>query len=327
MPSHGVERTSQRLKLRDLRILMTVVECGTMGKAAKELAVSPPVISKTISDMEHAVGVRLLDRDQRGVVPTAYGRALIKRGIAIFDEMRQGLKDIEVLSDPSSGEVSIGTTAPIAAAIVAPALARLCSQYPRMRFKTVVDSAPLFAELETRNVDFVISRIPNRVPDHLDTEVFFHDQVKVVTGSRNPLARRRSIGLADLVEQPWILSAPDSYFGGLQAAVFRAAGLEPPPPTITATEYHLRLELLATTRLLTIVPGFSVALPGPRPGVVALPVRLRVAREPVGVVTLKSRSLSPAAQIFIERVREVTSSLSKSAAYHSPPKTTPLNPN
>lgn len=315
MPAkHAVERTAQRLKLRDLRILMTVVECGTMGKAAEHLAVSQPVVSKTISDMEHAVGVRLLDRSQRGVVPTAYGRALIKRGVVIFDEMRQGLREIEFLSDPASGEVSIGATAPIAAAIVAPALAHLCRQYPHMRFKTVVaDSAPLFAELEARNVDFVISRISHRVPDHHNTEIFFHDEVKVVTGSKNPLARRHSIALADLINEPWILSAPESYFGGLQAAVFRASGLEPPPPTVTATEYHLRLELLATNRLLTIIPGFSVALPRPCPGIVALPVKLDVAPEPVGIVTLKNRSLSPAAQMFIERVREATRSLANQA--------------
>jgi DNA-binding transcriptional LysR family regulator len=311
---HAVERTAQRLKLRDLRILMTVVECGTMGKAAEYLAVSQPVVSKTISDMEHAVGVRLLDRSQRGVVPTAYGRALIKRGIVIFDEMRQGLRDLEFLSDPASGEVSVGATAPIAAAIIAPALAHLCRQYPRMRFKTAVaDSAPLFAALEARSVDFVVSRIPPSVPDQYDTEVLFHDEVKVITGSKNPLARRRSIALADLINDPWILSSPDSYFGALQAAVFRASGLEPPSPAVTATEYHLRIELLATNRLLTIVPGFSIVLPRPRPGVVALPVKLRVAREPVGIVTLKNRALSPAAQMFIERVREGTRSLAKKA--------------
>jgi DNA-binding transcriptional LysR family regulator len=313
-PKHAVERTSQRLKLRDLRILMTVVECGTMGKAAKQLAVSQPVVSKTIFDMEHAVGVRLLDRSQRGVAPTAYGRALIKRGIVIFDEMKQGLREIESLSDPATGEVLVAATAPIAAAIVAPALAQLCRQYPRMRFKTVVaDSAPLFAELEERNVDFVISRISHRIPDHYTAEVLFHDEVKVVTGLKNPVARRRSIALADLVNEPWILSAPDSYFGGLQAAVFRTSGLEPPPPTITATDYHLRLELLATNRLLTIVPGFSIALPRPHPAVRALPVKLRVAREPVGIVTLKNRSLSSAAQMLLEHVREGTRRLAKKA--------------
>jgi DNA-binding transcriptional LysR family regulator len=133
----GTERIGRRLKLRDLRILMTVVECGTMGKAAERLAISQPVVSKAIADMEHTLGVRLLDRSQRGVEPTPYGRALIKRGIAIFDEMRQGIEDIEFLSDPAAGEVRIGATDPINAAIVAPIIDRLSRQYPRMTFDVV----------------------------------------------------------------------------------------------------------------------------------------------------------------------------------------------
>jgi DNA-binding transcriptional LysR family regulator len=119
--------------------------------------------------------------------------------------------------------------------------------------------------------------------------------------------------LADLIDEPWILSALDSYFRGLQAAVFRASGLEPPSPAVTATEYHLRIELLATHRLLTIVPGFSIVLPRPPPGVVALSVKLRIAPEPVGIITLKNRSISPAAQLFIERVRDGTRRLAKKA--------------
>src|ERR1700760_3823304 len=100
--------TGRRFKLRDLRILMTVVECGTMGKAAERLAISQPVVSKAIADMENALGGRLPRRTHRGVEPTSYGRALVKRGIAIFDEMRQGIEEIEFLSDPTAGEVRIG---------------------------------------------------------------------------------------------------------------------------------------------------------------------------------------------------------------------------
>jgi len=312
-PKRDMDRLGRRLKLRDLRILMTVVECGTMGKAAQRLAVSQPVVSKAISDMEHALGVRLLDRSQNGAEPTVYGRALIKRGSAIFDEMRQGLREIEFLSDPAVGEVSVGATAPVATAIVAPVIDRLSRQYPRMRFNTAVaDSAPLFAELDARKIDFVISRIAHRVSGQHNSEVLFHDAVKVVTGSKNPLARRRSIALADLMDESWLLSSPDSYFGGVQAGVFRASGLEPPQTTVTVAEYHLRVELLATNRHVTILPGFSIVLPRPHPGLVALAVKLRVASDPVGIVTLKNRSLSPAAQLFIERVRELTRPLTKS---------------
>src|SRR5207237_3791414 len=143
--------------------LWTVVECGTMGKADERLAIAQPVVSKAIADMEHALEVRLLDRSQRGVEPTPYGWALIKRGIAIFDEMRQGIEEIEFLSDPTAGEVRIGATDPINAAIVAPVIDRLSRQYPRMTFHVVAGvPGPLRQEVAARNVDFAISRFAQR---------------------------------------------------------------------------------------------------------------------------------------------------------------------
>src|SRR6202162_1544679 len=86
------ERIERRLKLHDLRVLMAVIEQGSMGKAPKPRPPSHPAVSRAIGDLEHSLGVRLLDRGLRGVVPTPYGRALIRRGIAVFDELRQGVK-------------------------------------------------------------------------------------------------------------------------------------------------------------------------------------------------------------------------------------------
>lgn len=316
MPMTGqkpnVARLGGRLKLRDLSILMAVVECGTMGKAAKRLAVSQPVVSKAVADMEYALRVRLLDRSQRGVAPTPYGRALVKRGLAIFDEMRQGLNDIEFLSDPTAGDVAIGVTASAATAIVAPVIDRLSRQHPRMRFHvTVADSAPLFGALEQRHVELAISRPPRRRSDDHHIEVLFHDTLAVIAGAKNPLARRRGLTLADLVNEPWLLFPPDSYFGALQEEVFRAGGLEPPRPTVEITSSHLRNELLATRRFLSIVPGFSILLPRRRTDVKALALDLPIASEPVAIITLKNRSLSPAAHMFIEQVRELTKPLAK----------------
>ena len=91
------DRIGRRFKLRDLHILLAVVQSGSMGKAAGQLAMSQPVVSKAVSDMEHALGVRLLDRSRRGVELTTYGRAVIKRGVAVFDELRECVKEIEFL--------------------------------------------------------------------------------------------------------------------------------------------------------------------------------------------------------------------------------------
>ena len=308
------ERTKRRLKLRDLHILMEVVNAGSMGKAADRLNTSQPGISKAIGELENALGVRLVDRSRRGVEPTPSGRALLKRGIAVFDELRQGIKDIEYLSDPTAGEVRVGATDRVVAAIVAPVIDRLSRQYPRMQFYVATgDSAPLIAALDARNIEFVIHRLPPQLSDEHSNDILFRDDFVVVTGAKNPLVRRRGIVLADLMDQPWVLVPPDSYAGSWHMDVFRASGLQPPRLAVEASSFTLRNELLATQRFLTITTRFSLLLPRPRPDLKALPVKLSVPQQALGIVTLKNRSLNPAAQIFIERVRALTKPLAKSA--------------
>src|SRR5882757_9534794 len=102
------DRIGRRMKLQDLHVLMTVMQAGSMGKAAQRLNVSQPAISRSIAELEHALGVRLLDRHRQGIKPTEYGRALLDCGVAVFDELRQGMENIEFLADPTAGEVRIG---------------------------------------------------------------------------------------------------------------------------------------------------------------------------------------------------------------------------
>src|SRR5262250_3282453 len=104
------DRIGRRIRLQDVHVLMAVVQAGSMGKAARHLNTSQPNISKSIADLEQALGVRLLDRHRQGIEPTEYGRALLHGGAAVFDELRQTVKNIEFLADPAAGEVRIGAT-------------------------------------------------------------------------------------------------------------------------------------------------------------------------------------------------------------------------
>ncbi len=125
------------MKLKDLHVLMTVVQAGSMGKAAQRLNTTQPNISRSIAELEHTLGVRLLDRHRQGVEPTEYGRALLDCGVAIFDDLRQGVKNIEFLADPTAGEVRIGSTAFLAASFVSAIVDRLSRRYPRIVFHLV----------------------------------------------------------------------------------------------------------------------------------------------------------------------------------------------
>src|SRR5215470_15104565 len=158
---HLSERLGRRIKLQDLHILMTVVQSGSMGKAAASLNTSQPNISKSIADLEHTLGVRLLDRHRQGVEATESGRALLDCGIAVFDDLRQGVKNIEFLNDPSAGEVRIGSIAPLATSFVSAVIDRFSRHYPRIAFHLVTaPPSTLQRELSERGIDLFIARSP-----------------------------------------------------------------------------------------------------------------------------------------------------------------------
>jgi DNA-binding transcriptional LysR family regulator len=138
------ELIGQRIKLQHLKVVMAVAEWGSMAKAAKHLAITQPVVSKVIADLEDLLGVRLFDRSPQGVKPTPYGRALLKRSITIFDDLRTSVDEIKFMADPASGELRIGSTEPILAGLGAAVMERLWRQYPHINFRVVeADSATL----------------------------------------------------------------------------------------------------------------------------------------------------------------------------------------
>jgi DNA-binding transcriptional LysR family regulator len=308
------DRVKRRLKLRDLDILIAVVQAKGMSKAARRLNMSQPAVSKAIADLEHALGVRLLDRSHQGIEPTSFGIAIIKRGVVLFNELRQGVQDIDFLADPTAGELRIGATEAIAGAIVAPVIERLTHEYPRMAFHIVTGDqmGTLYRNVAERNAELAITRIAGSMPKEFSTETLFHDPMVVIAGTSNPLTRRRKIALADLVDEFWIQQPPENSFGSLVANAFRASGLPPPRLTASSNSSMLRSELLATGRFLTVVAGFSLRLPRRHPFLRPLPVELPNSRHPVAIITLKDRELSPLAQLFIERVRALTKPLAKS---------------
>ena len=314
------DRIGRRMKLQDLHVLMTVVQAGSMGKAAQRLNTTQPTISRSIAELEHALGVRLLDRHRQGVEPTEYGRALLDCGVAVFDDLRQGVKNIEFLADPTAGEVRIGSSPPLAASFVSAVVDRLSRRYPRIVFHLVAaQTETLHRELSERNVDLLIARrLGSLADEQLGFEFLFDDSYVVVAGAQNPWARRRRIELAELVNEPWVLPPPESALGSVVMEAFRASGLDYPRATVFTIPPEVRMSLLATGRFLTIFPTSVLRFPTRRPELKVLPVELPMARVPIGIVTLKNRTLSPVARLFIEHAREVAKPLAKASIRSRP---------
>jgi len=306
------DRVRRRLRLRDVDILMAVIQTGSMGKAAAALNMSQPAVSKAVAYLEHTLGVRLLDRSRQGVEPTPFGRALVKRGVAMFDELRQGVQDIASLNDPTVGEIRMGGSEHTIAAIYSPVIHRFSEQYPRMSFHIIVgDLRTLSRELDARNIDFVVSRMYSPPSEEHSVEVLFEDPLVVVTAPNNPLARRRKIVLADLLDEPWTLQPRENSFGAFAIDAFRAAGYAPPRNTVATTSSNLRGEMLATGRYLSMVPRYWMLLPRRHPSLRVLPVEFPDTRLDVGIITVKNRSLNRATELFIDSVRALAKPLDR----------------
>ena len=300
-------RLSRYLTLRDLHTLMTVAKCGSMGRAAVQLAVSQPAISKAIADMEHSLGVQLLDRSPRGVETTIYARALLEHSALAFDELKEASRHLEFLAHPTSGELRIGSTIAIATGFISAVVEKLSRQYPKMVFHiSAGEASAIYHALDERQFDLVIlPMLTASLADHLHADVLYNEPLVVVAGLRSPWSRRRKVRLEELMKEVWALPPLESLYGSLVAEAFRSHGLKVPRSTVLSSITPLRNSLLASGRFISIVQASVVRYRSNDIPLKVLPIDLSSTRRPIGLITLKNRTLSPIAKLFIDAARDV----------------------
>jgi DNA-binding transcriptional LysR family regulator len=305
-------RIGRRVTLRDLHILSAVVRSGSMAKAARHLAMSQSAISESIAHLEDALRVRLLDRSVRGVEPTIYANVLLRRGHAVFDELQQGIKEIDYLTDPSRGEVRVACTEILSYGYLPTAIDQMLRRHPQVAVRVT----PLNTEslelpvLHERNVDFVISRIPRSYRnDELDIEILSADSLMIIVGAQSAWARKRKVSLPELVNERWILP-PTPYIRAMMQEAFDTHGMQAPSEQVTAPSIQLRIRLLATGRFVSVLADSVFHENAKRWSLTALPIDLPAKPPPWSIVKLKNRTISPVVEVFIDQLRNVATSKS-----------------
>jgi DNA-binding transcriptional LysR family regulator len=300
------DRIGRRVKLRDLHVLLAVAHTRSMARAAADLGVSQPVVSKTLADLEHVLGVRLLDRTAQGVEPTAYGRAFIRCGTIVFDELKRGVQELEFLSDPTFGEARIGGAAPFVDELIPAVIARLTHRHPRLRFHVAEgDTRSLCGLLRERKLDLVVGRMATPKVEDVATETLFEDRMHVVAGLDNPWSRRRSIELAELRGEPWAMPEADSLAWVLMNEGFRSAGVAPPDPQVVSNSMAVRTRLVESGGFFTMLPSSTLRFGAKRLRMKILPIAVRTNDQSVQIITLKNRTPNPIAKLFLDELKSV----------------------
>ncbi len=246
-----------------------------------------------------------------------YGRALLKRGTLVFDELRQGVKEIEFLKDPTAGELRIMGPGTVVEGLFPTIISRLTRRFPRLVFHVTQEPnvADQFRHLRERNVDLIVRRLPEPIiaeQTDLETEFLFDEPLLVTAGTSSPWARRRQIDLAELVDEPWVLPPMETDVSPYIAEMFRASGLAMPKASVVCASMPINHLLLETGRYLAIYPGSLLRFGGKRLAVKVLPVKAPVKSTPVGIITLKNRMLSPVARLFADCAHQLSKPLANS---------------
>ena len=308
-------RLGRRLRVRDLYILSTVVKCGSMAKAAQRLAMTQPAVSGAIANLEHVLRVRLLDRNPRGIEPTFFADALLKRASTVFDDLRQAAREIEFLSDPTAGQINVGCAESFMAGLLPTIIERLSRNHPKIvvHAEYAEHATTEFRELRDRSMDLIIGRMSEDLPgyDDLNIEPLYEERYFVVASSHSPWARRRKVTLGDLVNEPWLHMPPGVIITTLIEQAFHRQNLAIPPARVTSLSMQLRTHLVANAGFLTIMPNTMLHYSAKIWSLKALPIDLGIRARNVSIISLKHRTLSPVAERFIEHARAAAKSLSR----------------
>lgn len=314
-------QVARRVTLKELRLLLAVSRSGSILKAASEIGMTQPALSKAISELEATLGVRLFDRTNRGVCLTPHGDVLARRATGVFEELRQAGDELQSLTEADRGELRLGGTPAMCAGALPHAIAAVRLHRPRFTFQiTELESARLASEVAARSVDLGIGRKPAGSSDELEFEPLFEDPLCIVAGAQHPLASKKSVKLKDTALHPWTLPSGEEGVAAHLDAEFRRQGVSLPSPAVTTMSMLVRSELVAAHDHLTVMYG-SILRFGRLPASLrVLPVDLPTGI-PVGLIRSKNRTLAPSAEVFIQVLRDAVSPMQTMKARHLARKT------
>ncbi len=290
------------MDLRAMRYFVACVEHKTMHAAATAVHISQPALSKAIRNLELELGVHLLDRRPRGVVPTPFGDTLFRYAKMVDSEMRRAIAEIDAMRGMTRGTIVIGVI-PTMSTAVADVVRDVMKTLPGLKLKLkIAFSSELTAALLDGELDIALLLLPeNSAPVDINFETIIRTRPKVAVRRGHPLAGRSRLTLAELADYPWLIpDYPPSHRAIINKAYINA-GLLPPNPAIEVSTIVMFDAVVRETDLVTIVPATLLSTKGA--DLVALDVDLGFPLEEVGLAYRQNSTLLPGARAVMELIR------------------------
>ncbi len=306
MTSARLERwITRKFRLRHVELIAELHDCGSILKAARRLSLTQPTVTKALRDVESTLGVRLFERSNRGLEPTAYGEIFARHAKIVLAQLRHAAEELESLRAGYSGKVTVGTLLAASASILPDAIAMLKKQRPAVAISVVVGTYDiLMPSLLVGDLDMVLGRLPDEGRSRaLVYEEFYAEPICVVARRGHPLARKRRLSLRELANQPWLLPLPETALRRQIERAFVEADAPLPRNVIESVSILTNRALLRKSDCIGVMP-YHVALDDVELGLLAiLPVKLKSIETPVGAILRAPGKLPPAAAALLDCLR------------------------
>jgi DNA-binding transcriptional LysR family regulator len=305
-----------RLRLRQVALLLEVRSLGTLRAAAAHLGMTQPAATNMLKELESALGLRLFEREGRGLRATAAGTAVMAHFDGLNGSLAALARDLDDLRGGGAGALAVGSILAPSPTLLTRTVARLKREMPRLRISVLTETSDRLLDLlEQGSLDIVIGRMAEGRAhhDHL-SRVLEGEPLSVVVGPKHPLAGTRRVSLAALVDQPWILQPRESPMREVLEREFRLQGLDRPQNLVETASILTTIFLLAEAPMVAVVPTSLAARYAEKGLVRMLPLRLASELEPYGSIVRRGRPLSAAANRFLELLHRASPSRRRPAS-------------
>lgn len=297
------------LKLKHLRLLAALEETRHLGRAAASLALTQPAVSKSLAEIERLFGLQLFFRSTRGTEPTAHGRTVARFARAVLADYERARDELAAVSSGAAGRVAVGSMMVATPGLLARAVERFKARATKAALSLEEgDLSRLLPRLRGGELDLIVGRLePGYAAPDLQAEPLYAEPMCLVAAMGSPAALVPRPTWERLAAEPWVVPPAWASSRVKLEQEFYRRGLNPPADLVETASYLMTITFLRQRRAVGFVAR-GVGRHFTREGLACvLPLRLGMELPPVGILTLRSRLRTPAAEQFLACVRESAS--------------------
>ena len=288
------------MEFHQLRYFCAVARTGNFTRAAEEQHVAQPSLSQQIRKLEDELGAKLFDRFPRFTRLTQFGKTFLPKAGEILRQVGEARTQIQEMSESEIGTVVVGAIPTIAPYYLGPLLARFARRHPGISISVAEEITPVLLDyLHNGRVDLVILALPVRGAELVNEELFREPLYAALpTGHR--LASRRSIALAELRKDPFLLLKEGHCFRDNALNACRRSRVHP-NIIFESGQFSTILSMVGTGMGVSVVPAMAVHK---QTGCQFVRISDERAARSVGLVRMKHRFSTKAECALVEQLRE-----------------------